>query len=135
MLVPAGIMIVIALGSLAVNASLLFMAERGAANTASAIANDVAALGLDVDHFRSTGEYRLVDDLTAIAAHRTAIAQAQGASGLVPGTLNISIARSSPDSVTVIVTAEVKLLIRPPLGEPTQTVQASAVGTARPDGP
>jgi len=67
LLVPAGILIVIILAAITVDASLAFMAERSAASIASAAANDAASLAIDIEHFRETGEYKIDPDIAATA--------------------------------------------------------------------
>jgi hypothetical protein len=59
MLMPAAVMIVIVLGSIAVDFAIAFLGEREALSLASAAANDAATAGLDVDRFRSDGEFTL----------------------------------------------------------------------------
>jgi len=62
MLMPAGILIVILLGAIAFDLSLLFLRQRQAASVAADVANDLATEALDEARFRSTGEFRLDDE-------------------------------------------------------------------------
>lgn len=62
MLMPAAVMIVILLGSIAVDHAIAFLGEREAAGLATAAANDAATAALDQDAFRATGEFRLDHD-------------------------------------------------------------------------
>jgi Flp pilus assembly protein TadG len=62
MLMPAAVMIVILLGSIAVDFAIAFLGEREALSLASAAANDAAAAALDQDEFRATGEFTLDHD-------------------------------------------------------------------------
>jgi hypothetical protein len=62
MLMPAAVMIVILLGSIAVDFSIAFLGEREALSLASAAANDAATAALDQERFRSTGEFTLDHD-------------------------------------------------------------------------
>lgn len=132
LLIPAGIVIVLALGAMTLNASLSYTAERNAASLASEVANDVATIGLDDEHFRSTGEYRLVPDLSSVAAWRIEAARSTADSAFVPGSTQIIVTRPAPDVVRVEVTARVELILRPPTGETTRLISASATATAIP---
>src|SRR5690606_36454066 len=53
MLMPAAVLIVLALGSLAVDRAVVFGAQRDLINTAQAAANDAVTLGIDVDQVRA----------------------------------------------------------------------------------
>ena len=59
MLMPAGVLVVLLLGAIAFDMSLLFLRQRQAASVAADVANDVATLAVDEEHFRATGEFRL----------------------------------------------------------------------------
>jgi hypothetical protein len=62
MLMPAAVLIVIVLGSIAVDFTIAFLGEREAASLAAAAANDAATAALDQDRFRATGEFDLDED-------------------------------------------------------------------------
>jgi len=62
MLVPAALLIVLVLGALAIDAAVSFGAQRDLAAALSAAANDAVTIGLDEEHLRTTGEYRLDPD-------------------------------------------------------------------------
>lgn len=55
-LMPAAVLIFIALGSIAVDSALTYLGEREVSNLASAVANDAATEGVDVTRFYATGE-------------------------------------------------------------------------------
>ena len=59
MLVPAGVLIVVVLASIAVDFTVAFLGERELANLASSAANDAATAAVDLEHLRDTGEFRL----------------------------------------------------------------------------
>jgi hypothetical protein len=59
MLMPAAVLIVIVVGSIAVDFAIVFLGEREAAALAAAAANDAATAAVDEQVFRETGEYRL----------------------------------------------------------------------------
>ncbi|MCB0991215.1 MAG: hypothetical protein R2770_18490 [Acidimicrobiales bacterium] len=134
LLIPAGIVIVLALGAMTLNASVSYMAERSAASLASEVANDVATLALDQQHFRRTGEYQLVADLAGAVGWRIDAARGASRSGLIPGSVEVTVSRVDATTVEVVVTAEVRLLLRTPGGESTRSVSARAMATASPPG-
>ena len=59
MLMPAAVMIVIVLGSIAQDFAVVFLGEREAASLATAAANDAAAAAVDEQGYRSSGEFRI----------------------------------------------------------------------------
>lgn len=59
MLMPAAVLVMVVLGSIAVDFSIAFLGEREVAGLAAAAANDAVTAGLDVDRFRADGEYTL----------------------------------------------------------------------------
>lgn len=62
MLMPAAVLIVIVLGSIAVDFAIAFLGEREALGLATAAANDAATAGLDEAVFRDTGEFAIDED-------------------------------------------------------------------------
>ena len=76
-LMPAAVLVFIVLGSLAVDASLVFLAERQASNLAAAVANDAATQGIDVVRYYATGELVIdpvrVRDVADAALARSAL--------------------------------------------------------------
>lgn len=73
-LMPAAVLVFVVLGSLAVDAALVFLGEREVANLAAAVANDAATQALDLEVYYATGEIRLdpalVDAVAAAALSR-----------------------------------------------------------------
>lgn len=63
MLMPAGVLVVLLLGAIAFDLSLVFLRQRQASAVAVDVANDLAGLALDEDAFRSDGVIRLDPDL------------------------------------------------------------------------
>lgn len=59
MLVPAGFLVLLLLGAIAVDLSLLFLRQRQASSLVVGLANDLATLALDEEALRATGEYVL----------------------------------------------------------------------------
>jgi hypothetical protein len=88
MLVPAGVLIVFVLASIAVDMSLVHLRKRQAFDLASAAANDAATAGADQAALRS-GSY-VIEPGSA----RTVVADVVGASELAPHL-------AAPPSVTV----------------------------------
>ena len=56
LLLPAGFLIVLLLGSLVLEAAALHLRQRQLDDLADSIANDAAAVGFDIDAFRQTGD-------------------------------------------------------------------------------
>ncbi len=75
MLMPAAVLVVIILGSIAVDFAVVFLAQRELAVTAAAAANDAATYGVDADHYRQTGNYRLDRDRVRAAVRSTLVAK------------------------------------------------------------
>jgi len=61
MLMPAAVLIVFVLGSIALDFSIVYLRQRQALNLAADAANDAAIEGIDLETFRRTGETVLVD--------------------------------------------------------------------------
>jgi hypothetical protein len=59
MLMPAGVLVVLLLGAIAFDLSLVFLRQRQASALAVDVANDIATAALDEAGFRSDGEFRL----------------------------------------------------------------------------
>lgn len=59
LLMPAGILVVVLLGSIAVDFAIAFLGEREVASLATSAANDAATAAVDEAHLRATGEFRL----------------------------------------------------------------------------
>lgn len=59
LLMPAGILVVVLLGSIAVDFAIAFLGEREVASLATSAANDAATAAVDEAHLRATGEFRI----------------------------------------------------------------------------
>jgi len=129
LLVPAGILIVIILAAITVDASLAFMAERSAASIASAAANDAASLAIDIDHFRETGEYKIDPNIAETAEVVAASARIQAGNMFIPGTLQVQVRVIDPTQVEVIVSGQVDRFILPSFASGPQHISARAIGT------
>lgn len=78
MLMPAAALIVIILGSLAIDQAIVFGAQRDLVATAQAVANDAAGLAVDVDRLRADGTVDL-DEAAIDRVVTAAVARADGA--------------------------------------------------------
>lgn len=72
MLFPAAILIVLLLGSIAVDAAIIHLRQRELLDAASAAANDAATLGIDSSTYQTSGEIHL-DARLAEAAVRSSL--------------------------------------------------------------
>ena len=59
MLMPAGVLVVLLLGAMAFDLSVVFLRQRQASSLAVDVANDLATAALDEDELRSGGGFRL----------------------------------------------------------------------------
>ncbi len=62
LLLPAGFLIVLLLGSLVLEAAALHLRQRQLDDLADSIANDAAAYGFDIEAFRRTGQVAIDPD-------------------------------------------------------------------------
>jgi hypothetical protein len=129
LLVPTGILIVLILTAITVDAALGFMAERSAASIASSAANDVASLGIDVEHFRATGEYRLSDDVQDAIDVVTASARVQAGQLFIPGSFAVEVTVIDSVTVQVVVRGEVDRLVLSSMSGGPFAISARAFGT------
>lgn len=131
LLVPTGILVMLVLASITVDATTAFMAERSAASVASAAANDVASLALDVEHYRLTGEYRLSADRSARAVPEVrAAVETQLGALFEPGSTEITIVVLDASRVEVRVSGQLDRVLLAPLGAGPHRISARAVATA-----
>jgi hypothetical protein len=129
MLMPAGVLIVMVLGAIAVDMSLAFQADREVAGAAHAAANDVAAAAIDETAFYADGTVRIDPERAAeVARASVALRRDQHLDDL-----EVAVAVLD-DGVTVrvTVTASVRTIFsRAVPGGPERThVQATATATA-----
>ena len=104
MLVPAGIVIVLLLGALAVDSAIVYLEQRQAYNVAFDAANDAAGAAVDRDVLRSTGAI-------AYDAGRVEAVASEAIAASATHALTLVDARLEPDgSVSVTVEVEVRRL-------------------------
>lgn len=129
MLMPAGVLVVLLLGAISFDLSLVFLRQRQASSVAVDVANDLASAAFDEDRYRSTGEFTLdparADDLGA-----TFVA----ASDLAGDVVAVDVEVLAADVVRVTLTVRVDYVFAkaiPGAAEGT-TVTANATAVAAP---
>lgn len=126
MLMPAGVLVVLLLGAISFDLSLVYVRQRQAAGLAVDLANDLASAALDEAHLRATGAYLLdqdrADAIGAELADRSDLAD--HLDGLVVEVVG-------PDTVRVVLTVRVEYVFARAIpgasDGTTVTAQATAV--------
>ena len=129
MLMPAGALIVLLLGAIAFDLSLVFLRQRQVSSLAADVANDLASIALDVPTFRESGAFEL-DPARADSAGRSLLDASDLAEDLTSATITVS----GSDTVTVRVTMSVDYVFAKaiPGAADGTTVTASATAVATP---
>jgi hypothetical protein len=131
MLMPAAVMIVIVLGSIAVDFAVVFLGEREAASLATAAANDAAAAAVDEQGYRSSGEFRIDEQ----RARRVALAAMHSSSSelrAVEADIDVVTVGGEPAVVVTVRGTVDYVFARAIPGAPDGTqVEASATAVAR----
>ena len=122
LLMPAALVIVLLLGAISVDAAILHLRQREAANVAFDAANDAAGAALDLDRLRADGD-RVLDPATAKAVAADTIAAAR-----VTDLRLVDVAVVG-DEVVVRVAVEARRLFGPGFGA-TRVVELSATRRA-----
>lgn len=125
MLVPAGLLVVLLLGAIAFDLSLVFLRQRQASSVAVDISNDLTTLALDTDHLRSTGEYRL-DPARAASAAEDLLAR----SDLAEEAIELEVAVPSADTVSVTLTVAVDYVFARSIPGAADRTEVHATATA-----
>ena len=127
MLMPAGVLIVLLLGAMAFDLSVVFLRQRQASSVAVDLANDLATAALDQAAFRADGVYSLdperAEELGASLAE---------ASDLADAIVELEVVVTAPDTVEVRLVVDVAYVFAraiPGSAEGT-TVTASATAVA-----
>jgi hypothetical protein len=130
LLFPAGVLVVVVLGSIAVDFAVAFLGEREVASIASSAANDAVTAAADLDHLRETGELRLDPDLVDDVVAAT-IAAASTEVDLDPPVVEVTTVDGVP-AVRVRLSGTVDYVFAPAIpGAPEHaTVSASALAVA-----
>lgn len=129
MLVPVGILVLLVLAAIAVDAAIVHAAQRTLANQAAAVAGDIANAAVDDEALYGDGRIVLDDDLAAAHA-RLAFAPQHRPGGFERWSADVA---TDGRRVTVAATAEVRYLFSPAIpGAPrTTTVHARSTAESR----
>ncbi len=127
MLMPAGVLVVLLLGSIAFDLSLVFLRQRQASSIAADVANDLASVALDEQAFRADGGFRL-DPERAQDVGRGLVA----ASDLADEVVEVEITVLDAETVEVRLVAQVDYVFAKaiPGASDGTTVTASATAVA-----
>ncbi len=135
LLVPAGVLIVALLGSIAVDSTAAFLAQREAEAAASSLANDLVSLALDESSLRHQGSYRVSPSrLRRLGPWSQRIAQERLSAVFEPGSVSVAISPAGPAAVRVSVEGSARRvigLIGNVSGRASRPVAAAAVGHVR----
>lgn len=129
MLMPAGVLVVLMLGAIAFDLSLVFLRQRQASSLAVDLANDVVTAALDESAFRADGRFVLDPD--------RAIALVEGwaaASDLAAEIIDVEVDLRGPDSAVVRIVLRVDYVFARALpgAADSTTVEAAATAVAQP---
>lgn len=129
MLMPAGVLVVLLLGAISFDLSLVFLRQRQASSVAVDVANDLASAAFDEVAFRTTGTFRL-DPGRADAIGRSLVDR----SDLGAEVVAIDVQVPGDDTVTVSITVRVDYVFAKaiPGAADGTTVVASATAVAAP---
>jgi hypothetical protein len=126
MLMPAAVLVVIVLGAIAVDQSVVYTRQRELVAAAEAAANDAAGYGLDRDAFYEDGKIRF--DLARARAAAAAGLQARG----IDATPVVSLTAGGTEVEVRLVTEVPYLFAKAVPGAPdTTTVRAIATAELR----
>ena len=129
MLMPAGVLIVLLLGAIAFDLSLVFLRQRQASSLAADVANDLATAAFDEDAFRADGRFEL-DPRRAATLGRSLVA----ISDLGTEVTDVEVAVVGADSVSVRLVMDVDYVFAKaiPGASNGTTVTATATAVATP---
>jgi hypothetical protein len=127
-LMPAAVLIVLLLGAVAVDLTVVHLRQQQAIDAAASAANDAVAYGLDEGALRSGHGYRLDPDRVRTAVDESIAAQGLTSSLAAPP----RITEPAPDEVKVVLVLRADYLFARSLpGVPHSTmVQGTATATA-----
>jgi Flp pilus assembly protein TadG len=130
MLMPAGVLIVLLLGALAFDLSLVFLRQRQTSSLSVDVANDVATAAIDEDTFRAEGRYR-IDPARADSVAAELVATSE----LGPDVRALEVTVVDDQLVEVVIEVEVDYLFAGAIPGAAQgtRVRARAVADARQD--
>lgn len=122
----AGFLAMLILAAIGIDASNAYLQQRELADAADGAANDAVTYGLDQDHLRATGEYRL-DPARVAAAVARSVAQADLQPGVALMIDEVGVDGAGNAVVSVTLTSTVDHIFRPG----AITVRATGVADAR----
>lgn len=132
MLMPAGVLIVLLLGGLAVDSAIMFLGERELADLTAAAANDAATAAIDPEPFYECGRIELDEDQARVVAN--AVAAQRGSDAVALAGMDVVVRNDAdPPEVEIAATGSVDLIFTPALpGRPrTRVVDARSVAVAQ----
>ena len=136
MLMPAGVLIVLVLGALAVDSAILFLGERELADLSAAAANDAATAAIVEESFYRCGRLEIDPERAETVATVVARARVSDAVNLTEVGVEV---RNDPQPPEVAITAAgtVRLVFTPALPGQTRAraVQARSVAVPQALGP
>ena len=134
MLMPAGVLIVLILGALAVDSAILFLGERELADLTAAAANDAATAALDPEAFYRCGRLRLDEGQATSVALAVTAARTSDAVTLTDLSAHVDNGATPPE-ITVTATGTVRLIFTPAVPGSSRNRTVSARSTAVPQSP
>ncbi len=108
LLVPVGILVVMILAAITVDAAVVYLGERAAFDSASGAANDLAAVSLDEVAYRADGSVRPRDDLPRLVSSIVPAVETATEGALVPGSVRVSVRALDGGRVEVVVSGRVR---------------------------
>ncbi len=129
MLMPAGVLVVLLLGAIAFDLSLVFLRQRQASSVAVDVANDLASTAFDEQVFRTSGAFAL-DPVRASDLASTYVAS----SDLAGDVVRLDVRTLGADRVEVTLTVRVDYVFAKaiPGAADGTTVTARAIAVAVP---
>ena len=112
LLVPAGVLIVALLASVAVDGMAAFLAQREAQAAASSLANDLVSLALDESSLRHRGNYRLsASRLRRLEPWSLQTTRERLSAVFEPGSVSVALDAVGPTAVRVTVQGSARRVI------------------------
>ena len=131
LLMPTAVLVIVILGSIAVDSALVFTAQRELADAAAAAANDAVTAGLSDEAFYACGSLELDAGRAREVAARALAARS---ADIVDAVETVSIGRDTvgAPTVTVSVVGSVSTMFAPavPGGRDVRPVRATATASA-----
>lgn len=134
MLMPAGVLIVLLLGALAVDSAIMFLGERELADLTAAAANDAATAAIRPDPFYRCGRLELDQDQAEVIAGAVTVQRRSDAVRLTG--IDIEVRNDAdPPEVEVAATGTVDLIFTPAVPGKSRTRAVGARSVAVADSP